>query len=122
MLSWRTKSNLDKSDNVIQVIEDCVVFTVGVIVENQSRLVSVTDSGQGIFPEILQRMLERFFTTKNADEGSRLGRDIVKKFVGKHSVKIEVASVIGQTTFNVSIQIAVEGCSSRNHAKERPKM
>jgi nitrogen-specific signal transduction histidine kinase len=67
----------------------------------------VTDSDKGISPEILPRMLERFFTTKNGNERSRWGLDMVKKVVEKHWVKIEVASVIGQTTFNVSILIAV---------------
>ena len=69
-------------------------------------LVSVTDSLDGIFPEILPRIVEPLFTTKNANEGRRLGLDIVKKIVEKYSVKIEVASVIGQKTFIVSIPIA----------------
>jgi len=78
-----------------------------VIDENPILLLGVTDSGKVIFPEILPRTLERFFTTKNANERSRLGLDVVKKVVEKHWVKIEVASVIGQRTFNVSIPIAV---------------
>ncbi len=70
-------------------------------------LVNITHSREGIFPKILPRILEPLFTTKNANEGSRLELDIVKKIVEKHSVKIEVASVIGHKTFTVSIQIAV---------------
>ncbi|MEG4634351.1 ATP-binding protein [Microcoleus sp. AR_TQ3_B6] len=93
--------------NVIQAMDNCIVLTVGVIDKNQLLLLAVTDRGKGISPEILPGILERFFTTKKANERSRLGRDIVKKFVEKHSVKIEVASVIGQRTFNVSIPIAV---------------
>jgi signal transduction histidine kinase len=77
------------------------------IYENPILLLGVTDRGKGVSPEILPQILERFFTTKNANERSRLGLDIVKKIVEKHSVKIEVASVIGQKTFNVSIPIAV---------------
>lgn len=88
-------------------MDNCRVLTVGVIDENPILLLAVTDSGKGISPEILPRILEGFFTTKKANERSRLGLDIVKKIVEKHSVKIEVASVIGQTTFNVSISIAV---------------
>jgi signal transduction histidine kinase len=88
-------------------MDNCRVLTVGVIDENPILLLVVTDSGKGISPEILPRILERFFTTKNGNERSRLGLDIVKKIVEKHSVKIEVASVIGQRTFNVSISIAV---------------
>jgi signal transduction histidine kinase len=88
-------------------MDNCRVLTVGVIDENQILLLAVTDSGKGISPEIWPRILERFFTTKKANERSRLELDIVKKIVEKHSVKIEVASVIGQRTFNVSISIAV---------------
>lgn len=75
--------------------------------ENPILLLTVSDSGKGISAEILSQILERFFTTKKANERCRLGLDIVKKIVGKHLVKIEVASVIGQTTFNVSMSIAV---------------
>ena len=75
--------------------------------ENPILLLAVTDSGKGISPEILTWILERFFTTKKANERSRLGLDIVKKIVQKHSVKIEVASVRGQKIFNVSISIAI---------------
>lgn len=88
-------------------MDNCRVLTVGVVDKNPILFLAVTDSGKGISPEILPRILERFFTTKKAHEGSRLGRDFVKKIVEKHSVKIEVASVIGQKTFNVSISIAV---------------
>ena len=88
-------------------MDNCRVLTVGVIDENPILLLAVTDSGKGISPEILPRILERFFTTKKGNERSRLGLDIVKKIVEKHSVKIEVASVIGPTTFNLSISIAV---------------
>jgi signal transduction histidine kinase len=78
-----------------------------VIDENLLLLLAVTDSSKGISPEILLRILDRIFTTKNANKRSKLGLDIVKKVVEKHSVKIKVASVIGQRTFNVSIPIAV---------------
>ena len=88
-------------------MDNCRVLTVGVIDENQILLLAVTDSGKGISLKMLPRILERFFTTKKVNDRSRLGLDIVKKIVEKHSVKIEVASVIGQRTFNVSIPIAI---------------
>ncbi len=93
--------------NAIGAMDNCGVLTLEVRAENQSLLVGVTDSGKGIAPEILPRIFEPFFTTKPAGEGTGLGLDIVKKIVEKHSGKIEVTSVIGQTTFTVSIPIAV---------------
>jgi PAS domain S-box-containing protein len=93
--------------NAIQAMSNCGILTIEVRQENQSILVSVTDSGKGIPPEILPRIFEPFFTTKPPGEGSGLGLDIVGKIVEKHSGKIEVKSVPGQTTFTVSIPIAI---------------
>jgi two-component system NtrC family sensor kinase len=93
--------------NAIGAMDNCGVLTLEVRAENQSLLVGVTDSGKGIAPEILPPIFEPFFTTKPTEEGTGLGLDIVKKIVEKHSGKIEVTSVIGQTTFTVSIPIAV---------------
>jgi PAS domain S-box-containing protein len=93
--------------NAIQAMNNCGVLTIEARQENQSILVSVTDSGKGIPPEILPRIFEPFFTTKPPGEGSGLGLDIVSKIIEKHSGKIEVKSVPGQTTFTVSIPIAI---------------
>ena len=60
-------------------MDNCRVLTVGVIDENQLLLLAVTDRGKGISPEILLRILDRIFTTKNANKRSKLGLDIVKK-------------------------------------------
>ncbi|NJK68297.1 MAG: PAS domain S-box protein [Microcoleus sp. SU_5_3] len=92
--------------NAIQAMDNCGVLTVDVRLENESVLVSVTDSGKGIPPEIMPRIFEPFFTTKPPGEGSGLGLDIVRKIVEKHSGKIEVRSIPGQTTFTLSIPIA----------------
>ncbi|MBE9184076.1 AAA family ATPase [Microcoleus sp. LEGE 07076] len=93
--------------NGLQAMDNCGVLRVEVRAEHQRMFVSVTDSGKGIAPEILPRIFDPFFTTKPAGEGTGLGLDIVKKIVEKHSGKIEVRSAIGQTTFTVSIPIAI---------------
>ncbi|MEG3934553.1 MULTISPECIES: ATP-binding protein [unclassified Microcoleus] len=71
------------------------------------------------YPEIWPRIFDPFFTRKPADEGSGLGREIVKKSVEKHSGKIEVTSVIGQRTCIVSISIAIKGDRTKNHTNAR---
>ncbi|HHP7229559.1 MAG TPA: response regulator [Xenococcaceae cyanobacterium] len=67
--------------------------------------VKITDTGQGITPEILPRIFEPFFTTKPPGEGSGLGLDIVQKIIIKHQANIDVDSVPGKTTFTVNIPI-----------------
>jgi len=92
--------------NALQAMDNCGVLKVEARQENESVLVSVTDSGNGIPPEIMPRIFEPFFTTKPPGEGSGLGLDIVRKIVEKHSGRIKVKSVPGQTTFTVLIPIA----------------
>lgn len=67
--------------------------------------VKITDTGQGILPEIKPRIFDAFFTTKSPGEGSGLGLDIVKKIIDKHQGKIEVNSVPGKTEFIVSLPL-----------------
>jgi signal transduction histidine kinase len=84
--------------------------TLIVDVEQRSRyvVVSITDNGSGIAPEIMPRIFEPFFTTKRAGEGSGLGLDIVKKITKKHQGKVEVSSVPGKTTFSIYLPINLE--------------
>jgi signal transduction histidine kinase len=64
-------------------------------------IVAITDSGQGISPQVQPRIFEPFFTTKPVGEGSGLGLDIARKIIEKHQGKIEFESQPGQTTFEV---------------------
>ena len=62
--------------------------------------VSVADTGGGIPPELLNRIFEPFYTTKN--KGSGLGLMIVQRIVRAHSGHIEVESQVGRgATFRI---------------------
>ena len=98
--------------NALQAMDNSGTLTIDVKQESQQIKVSITDSGKGIPPEIMSKIFEPFFTTKPAGEGSGLGLDIVKKIVEKHSGKIEVESVPGQTTFTVFLPINFKSVNS----------
>ena len=91
--------------NALQAMEYSGNLTIQATQADADLKVSITDSGQGIPPEILSKIFQPFFTTKPAGEGSGLGLDIVKKIIEKHDGKIEVKSVPGQTTFTVYLPI-----------------
>lgn len=60
--------------------------------------VGVTDTGTGIPPEILHRILEPFFTTKPLGTGSGLGLSMVYGFVHQSEGWLTIDSTVGQGT------------------------
>jgi two-component system NtrC family sensor kinase len=71
-----------------------------------SLQISVSDTGNGIPPENLEKIFDAFYTTKPAGEGSGLGLYIVKQIIDKHQGKISVRSELGKgTTFFIKIPL-----------------
>ena len=87
--------------NAVQAMDNKGDLKIEVAQENEHIVVSITDSGKGIPPEIKDKIFQPFFTTKGAGEGSGLGLDIVCKIIDKHQGKIDVESEPGCTTFRV---------------------
>ena len=52
--------------------------------------VKITDNGPGIPPEVLPRIWDPFFTTKDVGEGTGLGLSIVHELVERHGGTIDV--------------------------------
>jgi PAS domain S-box-containing protein len=74
------------------------------LVDDGAYLVmSVTDNGGGIPPEIITRIFEPMFTTKPFGQGTGLGLPIIHDIVvGDFAGKIDVASKVGEgTTFTL---------------------
>jgi PAS domain S-box-containing protein len=67
---------------------------------------SVSDTGQGIQPEILERIFEPYFTTKKFGEGSGMGLAIAHGIVKSHGGNITVESEPGKgAVFNVILPV-----------------
>ncbi|MDX2242573.1 MAG: response regulator [Leptolyngbyaceae cyanobacterium bins.302] len=65
-------------------------------------VVSVTDTGAGIPPEILNRIFDPFFTTKEIGKGTGLGLSAVLGIVKSHGGFVDVQSEVGRgSTFKV---------------------
>ncbi len=60
--------------------------------DEDSVTVSVTDEGHGIPPELIERILEPFFTTKEPGEGTGLGLAMVYSIIEDHSGHMDIIS------------------------------
>ena len=66
--------------------------------------VKIIDNGPGIPPEVLPRIWDPFFTTKDVGEGTGLGLSIVHELVERHGGEIVVDTKLGDgTTFTVKL-------------------
>lgn len=67
----------------------------------------ISDTGHGMKPEIVERIFDPYFTTKNTGEGTGLGLSIVHGIINKHNGRIEVESVANKgSQFKVVLPLA----------------
>jgi len=73
---------------------------------------TVSDTGSGIPPEVVDRIFEPFFTTKRIGEGTGLGLSLVHGIVADLGGVIELDTVVGRGT-TVSIWLPLSGAAAR---------
>ena len=76
-------------------------------------LLTVSDTGCGIAPDIVEHIFEPYFTTKTQDKGTGLGLAVVYGIVTDHHGEIRVSSEEGQgTTFRVYLPLITKPCET----------
>ena len=98
-------SNLIK--NAIEAMQKSNRRTITLSARNEDNrcVVSVSNSGEMIPPEVQQRIFEKFFTTKTGT-GTGLGLSIVSSVISDHKGTITLESNEYATTFTVTLPMA----------------
>ncbi len=101
--------------NLLQNAFDAVVEQKGerwvrldVTARDDSVVISVTDSGPGIPPELRPRIMEPFFTTKPVGKGTGLGLSLSKNIAEEHGGRLEYGEDDGRTRFSLVLPLVRE--------------
>jgi CheY-like chemotaxis protein len=92
------------------------------LIEGNYCCLSISDTGTGIPPEIINNIFDPYFTTKEQDKGSGLGLSVVHGIIKKSHGAISVDSIPGKgTVFKIYLPItsAIKKADERSEDKPR---
>lgn len=93
--------------NAIQAISDRGTITITTSVDGPHVVCEIADSGEGIPPDLLNRIFDPGFTTRGVKIGTGLGLAIVHRIIEEHGGRIDVHSKVGVgSTFRITLPIA----------------
>jgi two-component system phosphate regulon sensor histidine kinase PhoR len=98
------------TDNALKHSPPGTTVTLSAELEGDAAALAVCDQGEGIAPEDLERVFERFYRADGARSGGMgtgLGLAIAKEIVEAHGSTIRVSSTVGEgTSFRFRLPLA----------------
>ncbi|MEY2499308.1 MAG: hypothetical protein QOD12_2864 [Verrucomicrobiota bacterium] len=89
--------------NALDAIPGAGLITLRTFRQDGAAILEVIDTGVGMTPDVKERCLEPFFTTKG-DHGTGLGLAMVFGIIKRHQGTLEIESASGRgTTFRISL-------------------
>jgi two-component system NtrC family sensor kinase len=98
--------------NAAQAIRGTGTIKIRVSTDDGGRQlrVAISDSGEGIAPDVMEKITDPFFTTKEVGEGTGLGLWISESIVRAHGGTLGVESQLGAgSTFTVTLPLTARG-------------
>lgn len=102
---------INNSADAVEKLEEKWI-TVDCISENDGVLIAVTDSGNGIPPEVQTKMLQPFFTTKELGKGTGLGLSISLGIIESHGGTLTYCQNHPNTRFEIRLKNAFSNAFS----------
>ncbi|MDE1193036.1 MAG: ATP-binding protein [Arachidicoccus sp.] len=95
--------------NAIRYSYENSIITIDATKENTQTKISVTDTGQGIIPEYIPKIFDRYFRIPGTKkEGTGLGLSISKEFIEAQKGSIEVDSEYGKgSRFTIRLPLSL---------------
>jgi PAS domain S-box-containing protein len=92
----------------------------GDILVGRYACITVSDTGTGIDPRIIDKIFDPYFTTKELGKGTGLGLSVVHGIVKEHGGDIRVYSEVGKgTSFHVYLPLLEDAKNRKNTAVTR---
>ncbi len=87
---------IDSFDNIME--QGSKNITISINKKKKNWVLAVKDTGEGIPKDILPRVLEPFYSTKDIGKGTGLGLSMAYEIVQKHQGKMTIESEVGKGT------------------------
>lgn len=84
--------------NAVDAIEHTGIVNIKTSCNNETISVHISDNGAGMAPDVLKKVFNPFFTTKDVGAGTGIGMSITEGIVRRHNGKIEITSEAGEGT------------------------
>lgn len=97
-LAVNARDAMPEGGDLTIAVENRVLEEGKAVAPGEYVMITVSDTGTGMSPEVLQRVFEPFFTTKESGKGTGLGLSMVYGFVQQSHGHVEVDSVPNKGT------------------------
>jgi len=87
--------------------------------ENQTAVIEYRDNAGGIRSEILTRIFEPYFTTKN-EHGTGLGLALTRQVLARHGGTIDCVSQGDETLFRITVPARRDGSVPKTNSQAEP--